>query len=303
MKETMKPDFTQMNVAEIRQLYCERLGVSMEQAEQIKPKSALVAGLEKTYPQNEPPKIDVVNSPFSLAQIEEARVQQNHAVDCETVPERGSPEWQEYLLSLLTEDEYVLKDNKRYPKASGLRRLVEKLLGDILHSGPKHVFPPNNTTGGNATIVYEITIAWREAMGQPRTFSEVADGGPSNTPAEYAVHASATAASRAAGRAFRSALLLSINTAEEMNNVVGVTNGPTDDIRLLNEPSSTTQHVGIRTVANRLNISVDALLQHNNFSANLEKLTKVEAQNLLLQLSQFSSGSLEIPDSIKEPKV
>lgn len=141
------------------------------------------------------------------------------------VPEYGSDDWQDFLLSQLKPKE---KDNNM-PKCAGLRRLAEKFLGDIIESGPTQVFAPTSEeSSGRATVVWSVKILWKLGMPEyydinkvdffTRTFSDVADCWIGNTPNTYAVHPSSTAATRAEGRALKKALMLNIFTAEEMNN-------------------------------------------------------------------------------------
>lgn len=300
----MRPDFTKMSVEDLRLLYVEKAGVTMDEAERLKPKSVLTDALMKFYPTPEATPVQIDKpalSIFSVAEFDNNEYRDTIQSELDSIPERGSAEWQEYVISQLREDEYVEKEGKKYPKANGLRRLVEQLLGDIVFSGPVNVFPPSEGNRLNATIVYQVTIRWISDMGKERTFIEVADAGPSNTSEEYACHASATASSRASGRAFRNALQLAIHTAEEMNK--SVSGGPTDDIRVLNnnEPIASIQIVGINTMVSRLSLNLVALLKHNNY-VELEKLNKTQALDLLAQLNKYSSGELEIPDSIKENK-
>ncbi len=73
----------------------------------------------------------------------------------------GSPEWEAYVLSQLAPNEVEVKDNKTYPKAAGLRRVAQNLLGAFVDSGPVQIFPPVDGGPGRATVVYEIKIQWK----------------------------------------------------------------------------------------------------------------------------------------------
>lgn len=143
----------------------------------------------------------------------------------DVIPEYGSEEWQTFLISQLSAKE----KEGNYPKAFGLRRLAQKYLGDIVESGPIQVFAPTaQDEAGRATVVWRLVINWK--IGQPeyvnidhynpdrREFSDVADVWVGNVPAAYAIHPSATAATRAEGRALKKALMLNVLTAEEMSN-------------------------------------------------------------------------------------
>lgn len=305
----LRPDFTKMSVEELRNLLVEKSGMTYEQACEVKPKSAVVDKLMPYYPEEgERVGLSIDNNVFAQAEletVEPASYAQQELGSEDPIPLRGSPEWQEYVLSLLRSDEYNEKDGKRFPKAAGLRRMVELLLGPIVESGPVVIQSPNMAHNGfNATVVYKISVAWQRNGGDVRVFSDVADAGYENVASEYAKHASATASSRAAGRAFRNALLLSVNTAEEMSQVLEAV-GPTDDIRMLEDagPITAIQIVGIQRMSDRLKISVVKLLAHNGYpeGKTLSELTKSEAQNIMSQLNKFSStgkDGLEIPSTI-----
>ena len=295
----MRPDFTKMTIAEIRELYCEKSGASPEEAAKLSPKSAVVEKLLEYYDKPDPPKIMFENAEIDHVEVMEyADRESRRQLEANGVgiPRRGSPGWQEYVISLLTPEEYVEKDNRKYPKATGLRRLVELLLGPIVECGPSQIFPPT-ISERCATVCYNVVVRFDDG---DRTYADIADASALNTPPEFAVHASATASSRAAGRAFRSALLLSINTAEEMNGV-GLAGGQTDDIRLIDEPISAVQKVGVQSVCDRLNIDINKLLEHNGIHKPLELLMKSDGTKLMLQLNKYSAtgtDKLEIPDTI-----
>jgi hypothetical protein len=65
-----------------------------------------------------------------------------------------SLDWHPFVMSLLDETEL----NEGYPKADGLRRVGELLLGDIIDSKPTEVFPVNGNSLGRATVSYSITF-------------------------------------------------------------------------------------------------------------------------------------------------
>jgi hypothetical protein len=131
-------------------------------------------------------------------------------------PTIGSPEWNNFVLSHFQPDE--LYDGN--PICSGLRRVAELLLGDIVESGPSVVFPPtSNDHHGRATVVYKVVFLWRlDGSYSPRTFSEAADVWEGNTDDMFCVHPVATASTRAEGRALRKALKIKGLAAEELSS-------------------------------------------------------------------------------------
>ena len=122
-------------------------------------------------------------------------------------PKPTDPEWNDYVLSLFDESE--LYDSR--PLCAGLRRVAELLLGEIVISRPTQVFPPKEDNGiGRATVIWEIVFQ------NGSTFSDVADCWEGNTDDTFCVFNTATAATRAEGRALRKALRLKTVAAEEM---------------------------------------------------------------------------------------
>lgn len=109
-------------------------------------------------------------------------------------------------------DDNELADGK-YPRAVGLRRVAEQVLGKIVDSKPTQVIISQDHNGlPMSTIVYQIIFQ------DGTVVADVADCWVGNTDDTFAVHPSATASTRAEGRALRKALNLNVLTAEEMNN-------------------------------------------------------------------------------------
>lgn len=122
-------------------------------------------------------------------------------------PDITSPNWNDYVLELFADNE--LFDGR--PTCAGLRRVSELVLGQIVSSRPTQVFPPS--TGdevGRATVIWEVVFA------DGSVFSDVADSWEGNTDDTFCVFNTATAATRAEGRALRKALRLKTVAAEEM---------------------------------------------------------------------------------------
>jgi hypothetical protein len=139
----------------------------------------------------------------------------------EVLPQYGTDEWQKYVLSLLRPDEMF----EGSPKMAGLRRVAQLLLGDIVHSGAESVSVIAQEDGRAVTVNYKVVFAWKLDFGvnitdiantkfELRTFMGVADC-VENRDSIYAVHPAAFAETKAMARAFKTALCLSIVTADE----------------------------------------------------------------------------------------
>ena len=122
-------------------------------------------------------------------------------------PKTTDPEWNDYVLSLFDKSE--MYDGR--PLCHGLRRVAELLFGNIMVSRPVKVFPPQDDNGvGRATVIWEVVFENGSA------FSDVADCWEGNTDDTFCAFNTATAATRAEGRALRKALRLKTVAAEEM---------------------------------------------------------------------------------------
>ena len=73
-----------------------------------------------------------------------------------------SLDWHPFVMSLLDSTEL----NEGFPKADGLRRVGELLLGDIIDSKPLEVIPVNGNGAGSATVSYSVTFSWWDGIEQ-----------------------------------------------------------------------------------------------------------------------------------------
>ena len=147
---------------------------------------------------------------FMDAVIEEKSVEDNAKEDIG----RLSPEWNDYVMSLFTEEELGDVDSgKPKPLVSGLRRVARMLLGKTTFSGPTQVFPATDESGpGRATVVYTVIFENGE------TYVEVADCWHGNTDDVVLVYPVASASTRAESRALRKALGLRTVAFEEITS-------------------------------------------------------------------------------------
>lgn len=302
-----------------------RLGLSKEESESIKGKANLMAKVRELGQYN----------PFDGLEVEGTDVgsfaNKEHK-DNEYIPEFGSVDWQDYVLSLLTSNEYADVGGERFPKAAGLRRVAQIVLGDIIECGPRIVFPAkDDNSSGRATVVYEVRIAWKadipkwwtsenlETAELPtRTFSDVAEAWHGNTPDKFAVHPAATASSRAMGRALKSALCINVLTAEEMTNDKDPSqySGPAERVNtgeyteegLINS----NQKEVITKLCERLGINVYKFINISHYEfgenikyASIDTVPKSKATLMIKQLNIYQTctdESEQVPDSIKEKK-
>jgi hypothetical protein len=200
--------------------------------------------------------------------------------------------WQDYVLSQLRENEFVLGDDgtTRRPRINGLRRLTEKLVGKIYQSESRVIKAPTKDDM-TATVEHAVTF-------ENRTITECADVSLFNADDEYARFPVAVASTRAEGRALRKALYLySVVTAEE------VTNKTTADIGMTwaaGEGSTSAQRACIEKLCGALGVSVDKLLQYGERSySSIAEMNKATATKVIEFLNSIQQGKVSVPEEIK----
>lgn len=206
--------------------------------------------------------------------------------DEDIIPEMYDRGWSEYVLRQFEDDEI----DQGNPKVEGLRRVATKVLGPIIRSVPVRENPPSYHNNNHAMVVWEIDIKFPD--GTIRTFGDVADVSSDNTDREFAIYPSATAATRAEGRALRKALQLKqVIAAEESADTKVVTSSKINSGQIS----------FIDMVSQRNDINVLKLI---NMSKK-EKFEKIEdvpyGTAVLMQkyLSECQRGVRPIPESIK----
>lgn len=320
-----------MTAGQIRDILVNKYGYTEDQVSRIRSKNLLAIELQQAM--HNINQEEESSEFFNSLEVEQKSIEFETGEGEQThespppIPLIGSPDWQSYVLAHLLPGEYFEKDNARYPKCAGLRRVAQVLLGDIIESGPTMVFPPEDRANdplfgaGRATVVYEIKIAWKNSpvsyidlsdvspsQCDIRIFREVADAWSGNTPELFSMHPSATAATRAEGRALKKALQLNIHTAEEMISK--------DDSKAVQEqliesdgkfkddaPITGAQQSSINRLTKRLKINKDKFILHFYPDSDSRALTSYEGSNLCGVLNQYQSkgkGSLDIPEEIKE---
>lgn len=204
-----------------------------------------------------------------------------------------SLDWHPFVMSLLDETEIV----EGFPKADGLRRVGEMLLGDIIYSTPTEVVPVNGNGVGRATVTYAVTFKWWD--GTERTYADSADCFEGNINEEFIVFSLATAVTRAEGRALRKALKLKVCTAEEISDKAKITPHkgnatPTND-SMVTEP----QIKFMNAKCKALNINVMELLNSGDERySSVEQVSKKQCSAFITLLGEYGSGQKDIPESI-----
>lgn len=208
--------------------------------------------------------------------------QPNNSLTGERTPLPDEPEWNDYVLSLLTPNELV----EGNPTCDGLRRIAEKLIGPIKAGLARVVQAPNPQNDMTATVEFTIHFLDGEA------WTSVADVNSSNCEPKFARFASAVAETRAEGRALRKALRLrKVVTAEEPEQV-------TDKGDLFDsEKSSQMQQNTIVHLCERNNIDIDKFLSEAKgftWSGNVQDIPKRSAVTIISVLSEMQrTGAID----------
>lgn len=203
----------------------------------------------------------------------------------EETPTMGHPKWSAYVLSKFEEDETI----EGNPTVDGLRRVATVVLGPIIVSKSAVIGIPTPDNAGHATVEHTIAIMFDD--GDIRTFTECADVNMSNTDSEYARYPSATASTRAEGRALRKALQLKrVVSAEEV-----------DSIPLEQAGKITTGQIQfIENMCHRNDINVLKVinLNSNKQYKKIEEVPQATAVLINKFLSECQSGKRQIPEKI-----
>lgn len=218
----------------------------------------------------------------------------------ENVPTMENPDWHDYVMSNFIDSELV----ENCPTVAGLRRVSQKLLGEIMFSGPIQVFPPSADSGSidRSTVVYKVEFAWRQGVDfgginiskfnfPIKTFIDVADVWSGNAEYKYATHTSSLASTRAEARVLRKALQLRVVSADEV--------GKTEDNPIDNESMTRNQQSTIEAKCDSMKIDMFKLAAANGLSANPLKWTKSDGSKLMSAINKFQTdGATGIPAEV-----
>lgn len=197
------------------------------------------------------------------------------------INDRCDPGWSEYILSKLTDDE----KEDTYPRADGLRRLVEQEISPIVSIETNIIQAPQN--GNNMTSTVRTTI--RLANGEK--YDAVTDVQKDDCISPYNQHISAIAETRAEGRAYRKILRLKNTvTKEEM-----VDGKPVSEDNI-----SKNQIFLIDNLSSRLDINVEKLLNllfQDKIKTNISSYSHDDGILIAQKLNELQSKS--VPEDLK----
>lgn len=217
-------------------------------------------------------------------------VQEESTEEVKENPKITSPGWNEYVLSLFTDDEKF----DGLPKVEGLRRVAQLLLGEIVYSAPDQIFPVVGDGPGRATVSYKVKFL---KDGIIREFGEVSDVWAGNTDDSYLVYATATASTRSEGRALRKALGLKTVCFEEMASAIDMSR---EDSVKKEIPIQEEQVNFIDMKCKKKNINVMGFINSGEKQyATIYDVTKETAAKMIKAIREMADGKEPIPDNIK----
>lgn len=203
-------------------------------------------------------------------------------------PNPYDKEWTDYVLGLLDPEREM--DNKN-PKTDGLRRVAHQLYGGFSVK-TNVVDSPRIDNGYRATVV--VSVKFADGM----EYDGAADVYSGNTDKKFAVHAVATAETRAEGRALRRALKLTkVLAAEELYNA------DTDEPTGLEENSAmpSTMLTSLELIANNTGVDLLKVAQKQGYNINsVKELTKEQGLALSKVLGDIKRKVIELTDDIKK---
>lgn len=208
------------------------------------------------------------------------------------VPSILSTEWNDYAMGFFAEKELI----DGHPLTAGLRRVAELLIGEIISSKPTNIIVTETKSPiGRTTVVYEVQfLVKKDDLEYIKTFSDVAEVWEGNTDDMFAVHAAATASTRAEGRALRKALKLRVVAAEELcKKDVSKFLGEQSD---QNEDRITKDQINfIDMKCRKLDIDVAKFVNSGDKSyRSIYEVTKETAAKIIKTVTKLSTGESKV---------
>ncbi len=195
----------------------------------------------------------------------------------------GDLEWTSYVLSLLTDHE--LKNGN--PTVDGLRRVCEKVYGEILESRIEILKYPDPTKYKDESCIAQCQLKIQKKNGVIITVESAVDVRYENTESPYREFLVATADSRAEAKALRRALKLNVVTAEEVSE---------EDSQKIGDH----QIIAIDKICQRTDINVRKFLKKYLVDGqDIQTLSKSICRTVFEDLSLLQNNTTKIPKSIK----
>ncbi len=174
-----------------------------------------------------------------------------------------------------------------YPTNAGLRRLFHKYVGTIISTQVEVVQAPNPGNAGRAVVSVALSYIPIDNPNTQIFVSDAADCCSSNAKGVYGLFPTSTATTMAENRCMRKALNLNILSSDETQTPddIGEAVRQHDEGTIISD----IQRNMIINMSNRLNISLDKLLERHKF-VQIEGITHSQAIILLQELASYQRG-------------
>lgn len=211
----------------------------------------------------------------------------------------SSPEWTEYVMSLLTDKEII----NGFPKCDGLRRVFEMLMGPIITMAIDVKQVPQIDKANRSTVV--VSVQYRNSSGELITVMDATDVDQFNTMKPFCSYPTATAVTGAEGRCLRKAMRL-VNVITNEESQIDQKDAEIGYNLSNNQPATATQKNIINSISGELGINVAKLLASiEDFEGKVTDVTQItysQAQIIIPLLKQYrlspDDGGKMIPKDI-----
>lgn len=296
------------NTATREQLESMTKPVIIEMAKEIEAMAVVVN--ELTLPQNDDNDIlesfDINNLQFETAEEELVDFSSHVATQITCQPQQmviGDPGWNDYVLNMLTDNEFFRNDDgRKFPLSAGLRRVFTKLISRFYSSETQVLQVPTPENEGRATVVVSLKFVPIGTVNKV-TICGSADIFFGNTNTPFCNFPVATAETIAESRAFKKALGISVSTADEIrgisdsaNKVIyGKTTGDSSETDLA-DPERINL---ILRVCQQNKIDPNKVIWAEfGTSSSIDSLTQSQAQVIIRLVNDYNRGIKEIPTEI-----
>ncbi len=294
-----KTGYEQTTIDEIRRLLREH-GITDEELLSSKKTDLvqLLLKLEKETPKLDDEEVDAVFDSVKEDKDDTAMQPYTEEEVEKAMPSYASDGWQEYVMQQFKDSEL---DNDA-PKCDGCRRVCDLILGSIVSTTLPTSHPPTRDNNGTATVSVRLEVLIHNEShplkGQMVVCEEIADVNKDNCDPPYHKHASATAATRAEGRALRKLLRLSgVITAEEASVRAETTDN--DCEWHVDEPISDSQISVLNMLCQRLDLNVmEFISSGKRVYDEIEAVNKSTAQRMIQELNNFQQSVKEKPQNV-----
>jgi|32_taG_2_1085360.scaffolds.fasta_scaffold04732_4 hypothetical protein len=185
------------------------------------------------------------------------------------------PKWVDHVLDELSDHE-LLEGN---PTTDGLRRVTEKLYGEIIRSDTEILEIPAQKYTGKVTAKHTLII--RKFNGTDVVVSACVDVLGDTLPAPFNKHLVATACTKAEGKALRRALKIRVQTAEELSS-------ENEEEFNTDEPINDQQIVAIKMLCKRNDVDLVKFVTANSDNPKtIRDIKNLEGRLMINKLSGF----------------